>query len=1157
MPTSEQREQEWVAKKEAIHQLQKDKIGHKCERLKNLSELRRMKECHIDDPRQNKMMKVRDVGYEQLSFLEAAKKYQKKFYDDAENKSHSFPNECLLKNRTEEILLREFDETESGRERKRIPKQYEAVAKVFNVVKEQFCNTPSFVSWDYDFDTTIYRAMGVTGKNKREKKKARFEWEKEGFKFLPTEQDVCLIALNGNCVLFLVFEVKSLERASNLTALLNKKTGKAEDQLFKGEQINEKIFGAMAFSHTFHCSFIAFPFLSRSDVKDSLGCDCDKHILTEDDLQSCATFRRFLKNNGITLLGQNTQDPSAKACYLDMMQTYVAASASISDLPRTTAELHQRIDGSMNKSLLLLTLHQKEILWKDQKVLFLAGGQGTGKTYLFLKRAEELASNGASVIIVNMSDGKLTSYIKDNVPKSLWIAWRHSDASYQEALHLQKVIDALGEDKVEVLTEIKRCTHYIGEFFVAVTRFIRKRFPCASLLPMEGLNYSLDEMDDMHESNTPVIITAPPEYKWVYLWAPTAAVEIGRYMEDSLPFIVITRTNRERDTLVRELDDTFQEGVAFLDSEGRLRGATSPGYLIFHQEQVTGLAFENLVLLDDETECYHSWSRMVCMARRSLHVITTEPHLSSRWKESQHLGLVCSISFRKRDPPPSRVSLNEPKILNESAYGEVGCSWKLESIGIALPGFVGSSNTDLENELHSTIKQDNENTAETQVHDIHDLLRGHGLDDKIALSPRVIGELLGRMLEECKNEGRRLHIAFDDAPVHQLTMPQETDEWREEWESILRSLISRRQDSTFDNSEGAESNDSEDLLGSLNIAFLPYVQYQTTTFNVKKFQKDLQLPTGTVMLPKILWPQGRMAAPLWQHAFLSFPRFPRFLFLYLLTPAVMFPIVRESAPSTYRQVSKQELLALKFKASQNIHPDIAAILNDLGIGPRRPNSKAKIDSPRSMQRKNKNKKKPRPRGKRGGFWNKLKQSSPESLKRPAMLSAKVQSLPPKIGLLADILRRSPPAHLTSASDWVHDHIVLPYGDNSEVFIAGDLNRAPLEKLLIPAGFRNLVRFPTRMDSCLDQVWTNASGCHFISKKLASIADHSTILICPKPLLQKDHGQKHTRNKPTRKRKLLDSDRLNFELQCTDWSVLLDTEDLDQLCQALIEVFPIR
>ncbi|CAG0890826.1 unnamed protein product [Darwinula stevensoni] len=939
-------------------QKKQQKEPHDCKESQKLAHVRQLEKF---DKNPREQMKVRLDGDTVFSFTEGAKMYQEKYYADTE-RAYAFPAGYVLKEKEQERLFRktqDFKPDGGGREPRIKPADL-AVATVFHMMKEVFSGFPSLVIYDYEFKVTFYTAMGI--KNAARQKRAEESWKKKGFEVTDGDHDVMAIIFEGSRVLVLFFEVKAREIVDN--ELRDNVVGKAEGQLRKSERVFRQFVEATASSPTFQCSFVALPYLSRRDVAKALDCSCSENILTKDDLESEDSFWRFLASHGIALTMHDERDPVAHECYLDVMKTYVAASASVDGMPRTDEELRKNIGQRMQTALELLTPRQMNILEKEPSVLFLAGGQGAGKTYLLLKRAQKLAERRETVIFVNMSDGELTGYIKmwlvskeleDYVKildskelrggrqheiidslldmmnaqkhahflidemqiniemnekdpeeigriwkelaeskkcRSIWIVWRPSDVMYPENLDIQTVIEIVCQERVEMLTEIKRNTKYVGEFVVEVTRFIQKSLPCFTYLPMRGLEYGRTEDLGLKKRMAQVIfIQTPPDYNWAFLWVPDVARTIQSSLKNSRHLTIITRTFQERDIVVRELGGRGKQRVTFLDSNGMFRGHPQSTFLVFYHDQVTGMSFDDLILLDDGNTFYRSWSRMVSMARRSLHVITMGPLPSGHWDEPEQIGLVSSCPFRTSGLP-NNDDLYEP--LDECSYPQT--SWNLEfqpfdfspsdheaeakSIELIFgPNRSGKTCflvhrvKRLAEQEYEEVRRDSvekheetspsdrrpkqwlvfvdcsrwnrsvhprslslvimkeemkraglENTIE--LFDIHDLLKQFpGGGNLHTLSPRLLEQLALKMLEKGEEEGRTLHVAFDDAPIHSYVIGYaDTEGSREEWESVLGVLSSRLQDS----------------LASLTIAFQPYVQYSTATFDVKEFMKILQ-----------------------------------------------------------------------------------------------------------------------------------------------------------------------------------------------------------------------------------------------------------------------------------------------------------------------------
>ncbi|CAG0894661.1 unnamed protein product [Darwinula stevensoni] len=957
---------------------------HNCEDMKKLACVRRLERIDAVDPRQSDRMKVRLGGYEDFPFCEGAENYQKEHYPEAEKRAYSFPAGYVIKGKEQEELFKKVQTTkptEKIDENLKIPKQFTAEAKVFDYLKEELTNTPSFITYGYDFSTTFYKAMGIAGKWT---KKGETHWKRKGFDVLRGELDVCGIFFDGSRVFLLLFEVKSIKGTDNQQLLKDRAEG-AVDQLKKCEQVLRQILGATTFSDIFICSFVAFPYVSRRDVVASLKCDCSANILTEDDLEARGTFRKFLERHEITLTRQATIIPAAEECYLDVMRTYLAASASVECMPRTIGDLHKNIDERMQKALVLLTPHQRQILNEDHSVLFLTGGQGTGKTYLLLNRAERLARIEETVIIVNMSEGELTQKMrawrelpefqefKDYVTimdtfefigcdrrefdllldkindkkhchvlidelqinfgmegkdafeigtswrnladqkecKSLWINWRPSDTTYPETLDIQVVLDSLAREKVELLMEIKRNTKELAEFVIEVSRFIQKRFPCFDYLPMQGLEHGFHEKDDpLRKNQIPqvVFVQSPPTENEFYRWVSEVVMEISLWIPNSGPLTIITGTDRERNELVRELGNRLGQGVAFLDSQGNLLRHPQPRFLFFYQKpqprflvfcelQVTGMSFQNLILLDDGKTPYGCWSRLVGMARESLHVITRDPLPSGHWEEPAQMGLISCCSFRK-PRSPSSMSQNP---LQESSLMKISWTNFLEETSPPLPdteieeckfelifGPNRSGKTAiLFNRLKKKSEQENEEMLKSEETSSRwKTSEGCKESEKGERKHRILFVDCSRWSKngyppnlflvdaKIRLKKREMLNVVEVYDVHDLIRQHCMEEKVSPDPQVLKELLVRMLEKgmnegqrfhlAFDNVPihgYASSADTESLrkewrkilsafsshasLASLAIAFCPYVRYSRATFDVEKFKKGFQFSSET------------------------------------------------------------------------------------------------------------------------------------------------------------------------------------------------------------------------------------------------------------------------------------------------------------------------
>ncbi|CAG0900011.1 unnamed protein product [Darwinula stevensoni] len=301
--------------------------------------------------------------------------------------------------------------------------------------------------------------------------------------------------------------------------------------------------------------------------------------------------------------------------------------------------------------------------------------------------------------------------------------------------------------------------------------------------------------------------------------------------------------------------------------------------------KVVGMSFQDLILLDDGKCFYRSWSRIVCMARGSLHVITTNPLPSGCWEEPQHLGLVSSWSLMNPGKPSSDVSrdqLNEPYVkiswppsLEQESSPSANIVTEGERFLLLFGQNQSGKTTFLMNRLKGKAEHVKEEMSKdelrsktrilfvdcsrwyryrcsktlflasmkermkkiglekvVEVFDVHDLLQDYGFNLELSVYPQSMEKLLVKMSQEGEKEGQTIHIALDNAPVHAIGRgPGDTDGLRKDWESILENLFSYTS------------------LASLTIAFLPYVGYATATCDVKKFVKEFKndLPETRVM----------------------------------------------------------------------------------------------------------------------------------------------------------------------------------------------------------------------------------------------------------------------------------------------------------------------
>ncbi|CAG0903411.1 unnamed protein product, partial [Darwinula stevensoni] len=98
--------------------------------------------------------------------------------------------------------------------------------------------------------------------------------------------------------------------------------------------------------------------------------------------------------------------------FKDIFDLYVSAASAV-DLPRNSCQLFTTCEKQMEPVLVLLTPQQKELVMSDDKVMFICGGSGTGKTFVLKRRAMELGKKN-DVMVINVSGGLLTEEFRND-----------------------------------------------------------------------------------------------------------------------------------------------------------------------------------------------------------------------------------------------------------------------------------------------------------------------------------------------------------------------------------------------------------------------------------------------------------------------------------------------------------------------------------------------------------------------------------------------------------------------------------------------------------------------------------------------------------------------------------------------------------------------
>ena len=118
---------------------------------------------------------------------------------------------------------------------------------------------------------------------------------------------------------------------------------------------------------------------------------------------------------------------------------------------------------------------------------------------------------------------------------------------------------------------------------------------------------------------------------------------------------------------------------------------------------------------------------------------------------------------------------------------------------------------------------------------------------------------------------------------------------------------------------------------------------------------------------------------------------------------------------------------------------------------------------------------------------------------------------------------------------VLNSVVDEYCDVYYIFMLGDFNRISFRPHFLGPLMTNIVDFPTRDGVKLDQIWTNERR-DVVTKELSKLSDHSGIL-CEPVYPCKFNQPKRTK---ITKVKITDKDKLQCELESTEWESLLKT-----------------
>ena len=128
----------------------------------------------------------------------------------------------------------------------------------------------------------------------------------------------------------------------------------------------------------------------------------------------------------------------------------------------------------------------------------------------------------------------------------------------------------------------------------------------------------------------------------------------------------------------------------------------------------------------------------------------------------------------------------------------------------------------------------------------------------------------------------------------------------------------------------------------------------------------------------------------------------------------------------------------------------------------------------------------------------------------------------------------------SALEMISDEIENFTSSTDSVFLGGDFNKAPTKQVFECLGLVNVVGFPTRGDSFLDQIWTSVGSGLLNVKETVLMSDHAGIECVPK--YHKFSKPRAWIKQTSRK---LNKEKMTLELDCTDWDALLHgTDNID-------------
>ncbi|CAG0893406.1 unnamed protein product, partial [Darwinula stevensoni] len=361
-------------------------------------------------------MEICTGGDNDISFIEGAELYIQEHYSNAGECHYSLPSGLLLNGKDFDDLLSKAKEElkkSDGKDVMDSPLEQEAVAVVFNRLKDTCGSSPSLVVANYVFSETFNDAYNETLKN-------MLPGEKEELK---KDEDIPELKEGSHHIFFSYTSVDKVynvffQTRQEASLKLNRKTikrnmTKVKLMCDKDIAVFKTVCGSFLEPAAKVAAFPSFPFIDRGQLHDNLQCSkCENMVLTREDLQNSNALRNFLHKNGLPPPSARGAECThrAKTLFQKIISLYICASSSV-DMPRTYLQLFQASNKQIERTLCILTPEQKRLVDdRSSRPLLLAGGSGTGKTIVVKERAKRLAREDPTgeVLVVNLPGGRLT-----------------------------------------------------------------------------------------------------------------------------------------------------------------------------------------------------------------------------------------------------------------------------------------------------------------------------------------------------------------------------------------------------------------------------------------------------------------------------------------------------------------------------------------------------------------------------------------------------------------------------------------------------------------------------------------------------------------------------------------------------------------------------